>query len=138
METVISHKIKFIFVMLLFFCAAAHGDYEITWYTIDGGGGLSSGGTYEIVGTIGQHDAGESMVGGDYAHSGGFWVGGTFCIVNFEDFAEFARHWLDTPCDAGNDWCGGADLDESGDVTIGDLREIAYFWLDYCPIDWPL
>jgi len=28
--------------------------YEISWYTIDGGGGTSSGGLYVLTGTIGQ------------------------------------------------------------------------------------
>ncbi len=119
--------------------AMTGGDYEISWSTIDGGGGTSTGGDYALVGTIGQPDAGE-MSGGDYELSGGFWPGGpipALCFVNFEDFAEFAKNWLDTPCNAGNNWCGGADLDFSGDVTITDLNEVAYFWLDYCPLDWP-
>lgn len=118
--------------------AMSGGDYEISWSTIDGGGGRSSGGDYSLVGTIGQPDAGE-MSGGDYSLSGGFWVGGTVvsCFVNFEDFAEFAMYWLDTPCNAGNNWCGGADLDSSGDVTVADLSEVAYFWLCACPEDWP-
>jgi len=33
------------------------GPYEITWYTIDGGGGTSTGGPYVLTGTIGQPDA---------------------------------------------------------------------------------
>ena len=32
--------------------------YDISWYTIDGGGGSSSGGNFSISGTIGQPDAG--------------------------------------------------------------------------------
>ncbi len=114
------------------------GDYEIRRSTIDGGGGQSSGGDFVLVGTIGQADAGE-MSGGDYSLSGGFWPRGTLvsCFVNFEDFALFAMFWLDAPCNAGNNFCGGSDLDFSGDVTITDLNEVVYFWLDYCPEDWP-
>lgn len=123
---------------ILFFSLPVFGDYEISWHTIDGGGGRSSGGDYALVGTIGQPDTGE-MSGGGYTLSGGFWPNTLFaqCFVDFEDFAEFAMYWLDGPCDAGNNWCGGADLDWSGDVTITDLNEVVYFWLDYCPVDWP-
>ena len=32
--------------------------YSIDWYTIDGGGGTSTGGVYSVSGTIGQPDAG--------------------------------------------------------------------------------
>lgn len=46
--------------------------YSIDWSTIDGGGGTSTGGTYQVVGTIGQPDAG-TMSGGNYTLQGGFW-----------------------------------------------------------------
>jgi hypothetical protein len=51
------------------------GGYELTWSTIDGGGGTSGGGGYTLVGTIGQPDVGETLNGG-YALLGGFWIGG--------------------------------------------------------------
>ena len=46
--------------------------YAIDWFTIDGGGGTSSGGSYTLSGTIGQSDAGV-MTGGNYSLIGGFW-----------------------------------------------------------------
>jgi hypothetical protein len=50
-------------------------DYEIAWWTVDGGGwAFSTGGDYELGGTVGQPDAGESS-GGDYGLTGGFWNG---------------------------------------------------------------
>jgi hypothetical protein len=49
------------------------GPYELSWYTIDGGGGTSSGGSFTLSGTIGQPDAGGPLVGGNYALTGGFW-----------------------------------------------------------------
>ncbi|MGO8700545.1 MAG: hypothetical protein ACLQVY_22880 [Limisphaerales bacterium] len=48
--------------------------YSIDWYKIAGGGGASSGGSYTVTGTIGQHDAGTPMTGGIYSLSGGFWA----------------------------------------------------------------
>src|SRR2546423_11033221 len=46
--------------------------YSIDWFTIDGGGGTSTGGVYSVTGTIGQPDAGK-MSGGNYSIDGGFW-----------------------------------------------------------------
>ena len=47
--------------------------YSIDWYSIDGGGGTSTGGVYSISGTIGQPDAG-TLSGGNYTLQGGFWA----------------------------------------------------------------
>ncbi|MHC4750093.1 MAG: hypothetical protein ACYTFW_09490 [Planctomycetota bacterium] len=51
------------------------GEDAIDWYTIDGGGGTSTGGPYTLTGTIGQPDAGWS-IGGIYELLGGFCLGG--------------------------------------------------------------
>ena len=52
---------------------ASHGqNYAIDWFTIDGGGGTSTGGVYSVSGTIGQPDAGR-LTGASYAIDGGFW-----------------------------------------------------------------
>ena len=48
--------------------------YSIDWYKIADGGGTSTGGTYQVSGTIGQHDAGGPMTGGNYSLTGGFWA----------------------------------------------------------------
>jgi hypothetical protein len=48
--------------------------YSIDWYKIAGGGGTSTGGVYAVSGTIGQHDAGGPMTGGNYSLTGGFWA----------------------------------------------------------------
>jgi|KBSSwiStaDraftv2_1062776.scaffolds.fasta_scaffold2406273_2 hypothetical protein len=55
--------------------AQTGGGYDLTWSTIDGGGGGSSGGGYQLTGTTGQVDAGPALSGGAYALSGGFWPG---------------------------------------------------------------
>ena len=127
------------FVFLLVICllttisasARADGDYELSWYTIDGGGGQSSGGTYILTSTIGQPDAAYSY-GGDYEVLGGFWPGGPLCIVNFEHCARFAMYWLYTGSDI------TADLYEDNIVNSLDLDEFAYQWLYYCPYGWSL
>ena len=57
---------------LLAFTAGAQ-TYSIDWYKVAGGGGTSTGGTYQVSGTIGQPDAGAAMTGGNYSLTGGFW-----------------------------------------------------------------
>src|SRR5256885_14185661 len=68
-------------VLALLLGAAASApaqSYSIDWFTIDGGGGTSSGGPYTLSGTIGQPDAG-TMSGGNFTLDGGFW-GGVFAV----------------------------------------------------------
>ena len=47
--------------------------YSVDWYKVAGGGGTSTGGTYTVNGTIGQPDASDTMNGGNYSVTGGFW-----------------------------------------------------------------
>ena len=129
-------KTLLVFCVMLF-SAVVFADYDIPWHTIDGGGGQSNGGQYVVMGTTGQPDADWSS-GGSYELLGGFWPGGPLCFVEFEDFARFAEHWLEAPCDAGNDWCDGADLDQLGDVDGVDLGLFVEQWLLSCPYNWPL
>jgi uncharacterized membrane protein len=61
-------------LLLLVSVALASSDYDISWFTVNGGGGNSIGGAYTLSGTAGQSDAG-ALSGGTYAVTGGFWVG---------------------------------------------------------------
>jgi hypothetical protein len=61
----------------LLFVAAFSMDaqsYSIDWFKVAGGGGTSSNGQYSVSGTIGQHDAGGPMSGGNYSLTGAFWA----------------------------------------------------------------
>jgi hypothetical protein len=62
------------------------GDYEIYWSSIDVGGGMASGGTYDMGITYAQPDARHFVIfGGNYTLQGGFWPGefvGTDCNDN--------------------------------------------------------
>src|SRR5512136_1880194 len=53
--------------------AQAQTNFTVDWFTIDGGGGTSTGGSYTVSGTIGQPDAGV-MSGGQYSVTGGYWA----------------------------------------------------------------
>ena len=133
-QTVLS---KQVILMTLFalglICSSSWGQYELSWYTVDGGGGQSSGGPYVLMGTIGQPDAAYSG-GGNYELLGGFWPGGPMCFVDFESYARFAQYWLEEG--AGSP----ADLyEDTYNIVNGlDLQVFVDFWLCYCPTDWPL
>src|ERR1041385_7115003 len=57
----------FLCLCLLLGISAFGQSYSIEWFTIDGGGGTSTGGVYSLGGTIGQPDAGGPMSGGQYS-----------------------------------------------------------------------
>ena len=128
-----------LFVIILLSCAflsvPARGQtgrqYELGWYTIDGGGGRSSGGPYVLSGTIGQPDAAYST-GGRYEVLGGFWPGGPLCMVSFDDYARFAELWRMSGSGL------PSDLDGDEDVDLYDLSRFADWWLSCCPVGWPL
>ena len=66
--------------------AAAGNDYTISHWTIAGGGTLeSSGGDWQLAGTIGQWEATEAraLSGGSWRLTGGFWG------FSLEELAEF-------------------------------------------------
>ena len=62
-------------LLLLTATSAAAQDFSINWYTVDGGGEMfTTGGSFELSGTVAQPDAG-AMTGGDFELVGGFWPG---------------------------------------------------------------
>lgn len=112
---------------------AGGSDYDLTWHTIDGGGGVSSGGSFQLVGTIGQPDAG-AMSGGTYVLAGGFWSGSTEpstppcfgdinndSVIDVSDLLVLLGAW--GPCSA----CA-ADLTGDGHVDVSDLLALLAAW----------
>jgi len=94
------------FAAALLIPVTAHGgEFDLSWHTIDGGGGTSAGGDFELSGTIGQPDAGGVMVGGDFALAGGFWA---------------APGTEEETCPA--------DFDGDGDVDTADLLHLLGAW----------
>jgi hypothetical protein len=54
--------------------AQSGGGYDLSWWTIDGGGiTFATGGTFNLGGTVGQPDASNALTGGAFSLTGGFW-----------------------------------------------------------------
>ncbi|MFK7959848.1 MAG: hypothetical protein AB8G96_04915 [Phycisphaerales bacterium] len=106
------------------------GPFDLSWSTVDGGGGASVAGDLHLLGTIGQPDAGGPATGGDWSITGGFLVGGSGggtppCPndidgsgeVDFVDILAVLSNWGTCPgCPA--------DLDGNGAVDFGDILQV--------------
>jgi len=107
--------------------ASGADDFMISRSTIDGGGTMNStGGNFELSGTIGQPDAG-SMSGGSFTLTGGFWFAlatgdcNTDGGVNLIDYDDLE------PCLSGPNGglpfpdCNCFDIDGDNDVDLSDV-----------------
>ena len=118
----------------------AAADYELDWWTIDGGGDLfTTGGDFELSGTIGQSDASATtLTGGDFELTGGFWAVaaqvGPDCPgdvdgdgdTDHSDLGALLAAWGSQPGDP--NWNAGADLDGNGEVGHSDLGILLADW----------
>lgn len=68
----------------------AQDGYDLSWWTVDGGGALSGGEGYTLTGAIGQPDAG-LLAGGGYTLSGGFWAG---LLARYESYLPLIMRYL--------------------------------------------
>ena len=100
--------------------------FELNWNSVDGGGGISSGATFVLVGAIGQHDAGQ-MCGNGFVLTGGFWAGTNRsgdCDCNGDvDLIDYAC-FLDCVTGPGgvvSAECETFDLDDDVDVDFVDF-----------------
>jgi hypothetical protein len=81
--------------------AQSGGGYDLTWWTIDGGGiTFAAGGAFDLGGTAGQPDASSALTGGAFSLTGGFWF---------------------TPCILSN-----GDVDGNGCVDDADLLQVLF------------
>jgi hypothetical protein len=81
MKKILFFGILVVLIISLSGLALAAASYELSWWTVDGGGGSSSGSGYTLNGTIGQPDAGTLASGGGYTLAGGFWHGGAAALA---------------------------------------------------------
>lgn len=66
------------------------GGFSMDWWTADGGGRTSQGGSYAVSGTIGQPDPGQ-LNGGPYELTGGFW---NEAVKGISSFALTSKTYL--------------------------------------------
>jgi hypothetical protein len=110
--------------------APSGGFYDLSWHTIDGGGGTSTDGTYEISGTTGQPDP-SVLAGGGYELTGGFWSAFDVLpcptditddgVSNINDLLAMLAAW--GPCAS----CP-SDVNGDGTVNINDLLLLLGNW----------
>ena len=111
--------------------------FDLSWWTADGGGAMfSTGGGFELGGTIGQPDTNAPpSTGSGFELTGGFWAGVSISL----SCATFAPADFDQDCDvdaadliafklcasrshvAYADGCAAKDLDHDGDVDMDDF-----------------
>ena len=86
MKKILYFGILIVLIISLSGIALTAGGYDLSWWTVDGGGGTSSGNGYTLNGTLGQPDAGTVATGGGYTLAGGFWHGGVAVSVQMKVF----------------------------------------------------
>jgi hypothetical protein len=111
--------------------SSAHAQYDLSWFTVDGGGAMSStGGTFTLAGTIGQPDASSfspPMTGGTFELVGGFWaVAAPVCTCPGDLNGDSLKNGRDvqqfTACVISGGACGCADMDGAGGITATDVN----------------
>jgi len=116
--------------------ARAVDDFEVSRSTIDGGGVMfSTGGDFELSGTIGQPDAG-TMAGGDFSLSGGFWFAeppgdcnstGNVNLLDYDDL-QVCLSGPDAGLPASE--CNCFDIDNDSDVDLSDIGRFQVSFTD--------
>jgi len=115
-------------------------EYEMSRWTIDGGGAMfTSGGDFELSGTIAQPDAGpgsSGMSGGDFTLTGGFWFALSTDDCNSDggvdllDYADFESCMSGPGGGLPLPDCNCFDLDSDQDVDLSDVRRFQQVFTD--------
>lgn len=102
--------------------AQSGGGYDLSWHTIDDGGGITTGGVYSVSGTIGQPDAG-TLSGGLYTLAGGFWGATTPPPPSFAIW--IAGFGLSGPAAAANADPDKDGLENGAEYILGGIPTVA-------------
>ena len=107
------------------------GQYQINWFTIDCGGGTSSGGVYTLTGTIGQLDA-QTSSSSELILTGGFWPG----LIYSEEpvyTGAYYDQWLavgSPPC-----WCANVNPRQCHGDVDGTYQGNQKYWVSTNDLD---
>ena len=119
---------RFICAAVLLVTSAALAQPSVTWYTIDGGGQtFSTGGTFEVGGTLGQPDAQTSpvMSGGGFELTGGFWPVTTVCYclgdMNHDGKKDGRDIQVFIDCALLGEYCSCADMNAASGFDLNDV-----------------
>ncbi len=133
-------QVSALVVGIIAVAGGAYGEPEIAWYSIDAGAAVSTGGTLELRGVIGQPDAGPALTGGIVELTGGFLgifaSGGTpgcnaadvaepYGLLDLADINLFATSFLSGDLIA--------DLNGSGLLDLSDINLFVAEFLAGCP-----
>ena len=115
--------------------AMGPASFELDWFTIDGGGAMrSTGGHFELNGTIGQMDAGTPLTGGHFELTGGFWFGLVPDDCNSDGGIDLCDYFDLKAClggpngDPGAESCTCFDQDRDRDVDLVDFADFQTFF----------
>lgn len=103
----------------------------------------SSGRSVASAGDVNGDGHADIIIGAHTNDDGGNAAGQTYLIfsddyacdldgsgwVDLVDFGRFVARWQDSPCNAGNNWCAGADINQVGGVDLIDLGILMRYWL---------
>lgn len=115
---------------------AIASDLTIDCYSTSSGMMFSTGGDFELSGTVGQPDAG-TLAGGDFELGGGFWPSvEEFCFADLNDdhmvgLADLAILLANYNTLSGATYLDG-DLDTDRDVDLSDLAALLAVYGDIC------
>jgi hypothetical protein len=116
--------------------APALAQFEISWYTMDAGGGVASGGGFTLNGTIAQSaDVGEANFGGPMHLAGGYWSPGVITpacpidfnrdgVVSVQDIFDFLTAW--------NNGDAVSDFNQENGITVQDIYDFLFAWTLGC------
>jgi len=106
-------------------------NFDLSWHSIDSGGVMrSTGGNFELSGTIGQPDAG-AMAGGGFQLNGGFWFELPPGDCDDDGVVNLMDHEFFTFCFAGPNGgmlsgCECFDVDRNGSVDLLDFATTSH------------
>lgn len=118
--------------------AQTGGGFDLSWSTIDSGGGASTSSTFSLAGTAGQPDASQTLTSSSFSLNGGFWPGAAEAdpcaadlngdgLVDGADLGLMLQAW-----DPAGPTSDPADLNGDGAVDGADLGLLLQGW-GACP-----